>query len=39
AKCSICGGDMVQIDEEHLRCTVCKNVETRKLPEARRRGN
>jgi exosome complex component CSL4 len=39
AKCSVCGGDMVQIDEEHLRCTVCKNVETRKLPEARRRGN
>ncbi|MGC9105226.1 MAG: exosome complex RNA-binding protein Csl4 [Thermoprotei archaeon] len=39
AKCSVCGGDMVQVDEEHLRCVVCKNVESRKLPEVRRRGS
>lgn len=35
ARCSRCGTEMRQTDEEHLRCPVCKNVETRKLPEVR----
>ncbi len=35
ARCSICGAEMRPIDEGHLRCPVCKNVESRKLPEVR----
>ena len=31
AKCSICGTKMIKMDEEHLKCPSCGNVESRKL--------
>lgn len=31
ARCSRCGAFMVKQDEEHLKCPVCDNVESRKI--------
>ncbi len=31
AQCSICGHMMIKLDEEHLKCVYCGNVEQRKV--------
>ncbi|MCG3109753.1 Exosome complex component Csl4 [Metallosphaera sp. J1] len=39
ASCSVCGTVMLKVDEEHLRCPNCGNVETRRVGPYSVKGN
>ncbi|QKQ99457.1 RNA-binding protein [Metallosphaera tengchongensis] len=39
ALCSVCGTPMLKVDDEHLKCPLCGNVESRKVGPYSVRGN